>query len=70
LKRVTGIGGVFIKAKDPVKLRAWYKIHLGIDVKTWGGASFSWVDAAGVPTHGKTAWSAMDPNSRQAIPRL
>lgn len=56
MKRVTGIGGVFIKAKNPAKLRAWYKTHLGIDVQTWGGASFRWVDGAGVPINGKTAW--------------
>ncbi|HUJ44378.1 MAG TPA: VOC family protein [Opitutaceae bacterium] len=60
MKRVTGIGGVFIKAKDPAKLRAWYKTHLGIDVQTWGGASFRWVDAAGVPANGKTAWYVGD----------
>jgi len=60
IKRVTGIGGIFIKAKDPVKLRAWYKTHLGIDVKAWGGTSFSWVDAAGVPVKGKTAWMVSD----------
>src|SRR5207237_725092 len=40
MKRVTGIGGVFIKAKDPAKLRAWYKTHLGIDVQKFGGATF------------------------------
>ncbi len=56
MKRVTGIGGVFFKAKDPAKLRAWYKTHLGIDVQKFGGATFRWVDAAGVPTNGKTAW--------------
>ena len=56
MKRVTGIGGVFIKAKDPTKLRAWYKTHLGIDVQKFGGAVFRWVDAAGVPANGKTAW--------------
>ena len=56
MKRVTGIGGVFIRAKDPTKLRAWYKAHLGIDVQAWGGTSFRWVDAAGVPVKGKTAW--------------
>jgi predicted enzyme related to lactoylglutathione lyase len=60
IKRVTGIGGIFIKAKDPVKLRAWYKAHLGIDVKAWGGTSFSWVDAAGAPVKGKTAWMVGD----------
>jgi predicted enzyme related to lactoylglutathione lyase len=56
LKRVTGIGGVFIRAKDPAKLRAWYKTHLGIDVQAWGGAAFHWFDAAGAPINGSTAW--------------
>src|ERR1043166_6533913 len=56
MKRVVGIGGVFIKAKDPAKLRAWYKTHLGIDVQKFGGAVFRWVDAAGAPVNGKTAW--------------
>jgi predicted enzyme related to lactoylglutathione lyase len=60
MKRVTGIGGVFIKAKDPAKLRAWYKTHLGIDVQTFGGAVFRWVDAAGAPVKGKTAWFVGD----------
>src|SRR5258708_18961515 len=55
-KRVTGIGGIFIKAQDPARLRAWYKAHLGIDVKAWGGTSFRWVDAAGAPLNRQTAW--------------
>jgi predicted enzyme related to lactoylglutathione lyase len=60
MKRVTGIGGVFIKAKDPAKLRAWYKTHLGIDVQTWGGATFRWGDSAEVPANAKTAWFVGD----------
>lgn len=56
MSRVTGIGGVFIKAKDPAKLRAWYKKHLGIDVQKWGGTAFRWVDDSGHPTAGTTAW--------------
>jgi len=60
MKRVTGIGGVFLKAKDPATLRAWYKTHLGIDVQVWGGASFRWVDGAGQPVAGTTAWSIND----------
>ena len=56
MKRVTGIGGVFFSAKDPAKLRAWYKTHLGIDVQEWGGAAFRWVDADGAPANGTTAW--------------
>mgnify|MGYP001810777404 CR=1 FL=1 len=28
---ITGIGGLFIRARDPQALSAWYKTHLGID---------------------------------------
>jgi predicted enzyme related to lactoylglutathione lyase len=57
MKRVTGIGGVFFKAKDAVALRAWYQKHLGIDVLEWGGAVFTWTDSSGNPTAGTTIWS-------------
>ena len=57
MKRVTGIGGIFFKAKDAVALRAWYQRHLGIDVLDWGGAVFSWSDAEGKPSGGMTVWS-------------
>ena len=57
MKRVTGIGGIFFNANDPVALRAWYKQHLGIDVQEWGGTAFTWTDAAGNPTKGTTVWS-------------
>ena len=30
--RVTGIGGVFFKARDPVALAAWYREQLGVPV--------------------------------------
>jgi len=42
MERVTGIGGIFIKARDPRALRAWYHAHLGIDVQPWGGFTFHW----------------------------
>ena len=57
MKRVTGIGGIFFKAKDPAVLHAWYKRHLGIDVQVWGGAAFTWTDDAGKPVAGSTTWS-------------
>ena len=57
MKRVTGIGGIFFKAKDAPALHAWYKNHLGIDVQAWGGAAFSWADSDGKPTGGTTIWS-------------
>jgi predicted enzyme related to lactoylglutathione lyase len=56
MQRVTGVGGIFFKAQDAPALQAWYKRHLGIDVQSWGGASFSWADAEGKPVPGSTAW--------------
>ena len=57
MKRVTGIGGIFFKARDPRALQAWYQRHLGIDVQEWGGAVFRWADAEGEPVGGTTIWS-------------
>ncbi len=68
MKRVTGIGGIFFKAKDAPALRAWYQRHLGIDVQAWGGAAFDWADADGKPTGGTTAWSIAPEGSEQFAP--
>src|SRR5262245_1630299 len=57
MKRVTGIGGIFFKARDPQALGAWYKKHLGIDVLDWGGAVFTWADETGAAFKGTTIWS-------------
>lgn len=68
MKRVTGIGGIFFNARDPVTLRAWYKTHLGIDVQEWGGAAFTWTDAEGNPKAGTTIWSIGDASSNHFAP--
>lgn len=36
--RVTGIGGVFLKSRDPKALAAWYQDVLGLPLEAWGGA--------------------------------
>ena len=38
MQRVTGIGGVFLRSRDPVVLATWYAEHLGLDVEDWHGA--------------------------------
>jgi len=68
MKRVTGIGGIFFKAKDAPALRAWYKRHLGIDVQEWGGTAFSWTDGEGKPVAGTTAWSIGSAQGDQFAP--
>ena len=41
MERITGIGGVFFKARDAGALRRWYSEKLGINVDPdWGGAQF------------------------------
>lgn len=54
MKRVTGIGGIFFKARDPQALGAWYRQHLGLDVGDWGGVAFKWADDS---PSGTTIWS-------------
>ena len=56
MARVTGIGGIFLRAHDPKALGAWYAQHLGIQLTEWGGAQFLWSDEV-PPTTGSTAWS-------------
>lgn len=41
-KRVTGVGGIFLRARHPGKLANWYRDHLGLSVKDQV-AVFRWV---------------------------
>ena len=36
MERVLGIGGYFLRARDPAALTAWYRDHLGLDVDRHG----------------------------------
>ncbi len=45
MARITGIGGVFLRAKsDEKSLAAWYQKHLGMTLESWGGAILRWPD--------------------------
>ena len=68
MKRVTGIGGIFFKAKDPTTLQAWYRRHLGIAVQDWGGTAFTWTDGEGKPLGGTTVWCIAPENGEQFAP--
>jgi catechol 2,3-dioxygenase-like lactoylglutathione lyase family enzyme len=68
MKRVTGIGGIFIKSENPERLRAWYRDHLGFDLADWGGSVFHW-NAPDAPTPGgATVWSIFDKSSKYFEP--
>lgn len=56
MKKVTGIGGIFFKCKDPNKMREWYKTHLGLNTNPYG-ANFEWREASDSTKKGSTQWS-------------
>jgi predicted enzyme related to lactoylglutathione lyase len=63
MPRVTGIGGVFMKAKDPEALKSWYQRHLGVPIEEWGGAAFPWRSAENPDGIGTTVWSLFEDTS-------
>ena len=56
MKKVTGIGGIFFKCKDPEKMREWYKMHLGLNTNKYGTV-FEWRQGADSTKKGFTQWS-------------
>ena len=56
MKKVTVIGGIFFKCKDPNKMKEWYKTHLGLDAGPYG-ASFAWRQDEDPTKKGTTQWS-------------
>lgn len=50
MERVTGIGGIFFKARDPERLKAWYCEHLGLPVDEHGYVNFTTKDDPGPST--------------------
>ncbi|WP_435624397.1 VOC family protein [Flagellimonas sp.] len=64
-KRVTGIGGIFFKAKNPDHIKTWYKEHLGIPTDNYGW-SFWWKDADGNDC--MTQWSPFNEDTKYFNP--
>ena len=62
MARVTGIGGVFLKARDPEALAGWYAQHLGMKLNAYGGANLLWTDEVPEGT-GMTTWSLFPENT-------
>ena len=65
MKRVTGIGGLFFKTKDPEKMREWYSKHLGIKTDQYG-ATFDWRKENG--ERGYTVWSTFKEDTKYFDP--
>jgi predicted enzyme related to lactoylglutathione lyase len=56
MKKVTGIGGVFFKCKDPEQIKEWYKKHLGLDTTPYG-VTFEWYAEPGSTKKAATQWN-------------
>jgi predicted enzyme related to lactoylglutathione lyase len=68
MAKVTGIGGVFFKAKtDEKALREWYQQHLGIELSEWGGGVLKWPEDK-AEDEGLTVWHLAGPASKWFSP--
>jgi catechol 2,3-dioxygenase-like lactoylglutathione lyase family enzyme len=62
---ITGVGGIFFKAKNPKALAAWYRDVLGLPVEAWGGAALRY-DAPNHPP--ALAWNAFSASTTYFAP--
>lgn len=67
MKKVTGIGGIFFKCKDPNKMREWYKAHLGLNTNQYGTV-FEWRQASDSTKKGFTQWSPFSESTKYFEP--
>ncbi len=67
VKRVTGIGGIFFKCKDPKKMREWYEDHLGFNINEYGTV-FEWYQGADNSKKGFSQWSPFSEKTKYFQP--
>ena len=67
MKRVTGIGGIFFKCKDPNKVKEWYKKHLGLNTDQYG-TNFEWRQGTDSSKKGFTQWSPFSETTKYFQP--
>jgi catechol 2,3-dioxygenase-like lactoylglutathione lyase family enzyme len=57
MAKVTGIGGVFFRSRDPKELSNWYKDQLGIETTDDGFSLMWWRDDENPERREHTVWS-------------
>ena len=65
--RVTGLGGIFFKCKDPKKLKEWYAKNLGLNTNQYG-TIFEWRQARDSTKKGVTQWSPFSEKTKYFAP--
>jgi predicted enzyme related to lactoylglutathione lyase len=58
MKKVTGIGGIFFKCKDPALIKEWYSKNLGMAYDGYG-SMFEWIEI-GNGQKGYTQWAPFE----------
>ncbi|KIC63692.1 VOC family protein [Chryseobacterium taiwanense] len=67
MKKVTGIGGIFFKCKDPNAMNEWYKTHLGFNTSPYG-TSFEWREEEDPSKKGTTQWAPFSEDTKYFEP--
>lgn len=67
MAKITGIGGVFFKSRNPAALSAWYQQHLGMTLEVWGGAVLKWPEDR-AEDGGLTVWNLAERESEWFSP--
>lgn len=66
--RVVGIGGIFFKARDPARLSAWYREHLGLAIMEWGGVQFEGGTSSAAGRRASLVWNIFPDDTRYFEP--
>lgn len=64
MARAIGIGGIFLKARNPGELAAWYRDRLGLPVEEWNGAVLRFADDPTPRESGYSVWSLFPADSK------
>lgn len=67
MKKVTGIGGIFFKCKDPKNMREWYHQNLGLETNPYG-ASFEWYETPDSSKKASTQWTPFAEDTKYFAP--
>ena len=65
--RVTGVGGIFFKSKNPNETKEWYEKNLGLNIDQWG-TNFEWYQGRDSTKKGFTQWSPFSQNTKYFEP--
>ncbi|GAB3647735.1 VOC family protein [Echinicola sediminis] len=62
MKKVTGIGGIFFKCKNPDQMKEWYAQNLGLNTDQYG-TTFEWRQSDEPDKKGFSQWSPFSDNT-------